>query len=722
MNARSVTALAVVETVSATSSADQNPGFSPELNERQPCQIPGDWNHTTSDFPRDRCIHDLFAEQAALTPAAVAVVIGDKCLTYRELDRRSSQVAHYLQTLGVGPEVVVGLCLERSLEMFVGILGILKAGGAYLPLDSHYPRERLAYMLTDASVSLVLTSAEAAAVFATQPVRLVQLDLDLPLIAAESEVAPGSGATSDNLVYVMYTSGSSGKPKGVGIVHYNVTRLVRNTNYVQITPNDVFLQLAPITFDASTFEIWGALLNGAKLVLYPPDHLVDLIKLKKLIQETAVSILWLTAGLFHRIVDEDVSVLAPIKQLLAGGDVVSVSHVRRLLEVIGACQVINGYGPTEGTTFSVCFRVPGSSLLETTVPIGRPVSNTLVYVLDRDLEPVPVGSTGELYIGGAGLARGYFNRPDLSAESFIPDPFGAFGARLYGTGDMVRYLKDGVLEFVGRIDSQVKVRGHRIELEEVETAVLLDTTIRQAVVVALEDVRGDKRLVAYVVGEDNSAPDLSSIREHLKPHLPDYMIPSAVVVLKMLPLTPNGKIDRKALPAPEWQADHAFPQTPTEEMVAEVWKGVLGVSKIGLEDDFFDLGGTSLGLITVVMAMSERFALPLDTSIVTGGATVRALAHAVREKQYAAEAGHQEPGTPAEEAVAEIWAQILGVSKIGLEDDFFDLGGTSLGLITVVMKMSERFALPLDTSIVTEGATVRALAQAVGARCSAVSA
>jgi amino acid adenylation domain-containing protein len=600
--------------------------------------------------------------------------------------------------------------------MVIGMLGILKAGGAYLPLDTNYPQGRLAYILRDSGASLALTWGEATPAFQELGISLVRLDADWEAIAGQPKNPPESGAKSENLIYTMYTSGSSGKPKGVGIIHSNVSRLIRNTNYVCITPDDVFLQLAPVTFDAATFEIWGALLNGARLVLYPPDQMVDLVKLKKVIQEAGVSILWLTAGLFHRIVDEDLLLLAPIKQLLAGGDVVSAPHVKRVLERISGCRVINGYGPTECATFSVCHKVSDSRSVEMIVPIGRPVSNTLVYVLDSELELVPVGVAGELYIGGAGLARGYFHHPELTAESFIPNPFDVCGSRLYRTGDLVRYSEDGDLEFVGRIDYQVKVGGYRIELEEIETALVSDPSVRQAAVVALADSTGDKRLVAYVVGEREATPHVKRLREHLKRGLPNYMIPSAFVVLKALPLTLNGKVDRKALPAPEWHSDQVTAQTPIEKTVAEIWAQVLGTSEIGMQDDFFDLGGTSLGLISVVMKMSERFALPLDTSIVTQGATVSALAQAVREKQRGAEAGQQGANTLIEKTVAEIWAQVLGTSEIGMQDDFFDLGGTSLGLISVVMKMSERFALPLDTSIVTQGATVSALAQAVKGR------
>jgi amino acid adenylation domain-containing protein len=678
------------------------------LDEQQRRQLLVEWNNTSADFPRTKCVHDLFAEQASETHDAIALVFGDHCLTYAELDTHANQLAHYLRSIGVGPESIVGLCLERSLEMIVGMLGILKAGGAYLPLDEKYPPEHIAYLLEDAGVLTVLTSSVTNNVLIPQSVRTVTLDLESGSFLKQSQSAPVSGTISSNLLYVMYTSGSSGKPKGVGVVHHNVTRLVRNTNYVHIMSGDVFLQLAPITFDAATFEIWGALLNGAKLILYPQEALLDLLKLKHVIQEGEVSILWLTAGLFHGIVDADLQILSSVKQLLAGGDVLSASHVRRVLDDITGCQVINGYGPTEGTTFSVCFPIRDSSSIDAVVPIGRPISNTNVYVLDADLELAPIGATGELFISGEGLSRGYFHRPDLTAGSFVPNPYGAGGSRQYRTGDMVRYVQDGLLEFVGRVDFQVKVRGYRIELEELEAALLLDPDVRQAVVVALPEPKGDKQLIAYVVGAGN-ATNGKELRARLAERLPEYMIPSAFVFLEALPLTPNGKVDRKALPLPERGAHRPPSQDRFEEAVAEIWTSMLGVSEVGVDDDFFDLGGTSLALINIVMEMGKRFNIPLDAGIVARGATVKDLARAVKEKMAAAN-----PPIPSiEQTVAEIWASTLGVSEVGVNDDFFDLGGTSLALINIVMEMGKRFSIPLDAGIVARGATVKDLAQAV---------
>ncbi|HET9364398.1 MAG TPA: AMP-binding protein, partial [Candidatus Angelobacter sp.] len=327
----------------------------PEMDTQQLHQLLAKWNNTASDFPSTTCIHELFTQKAFLTPEAEAVTFDDRSLTYAELDGYSNQIAHYLRSVVVGPEVIVALCIERSLEMIAGILGILKAGGAYLPLDKSYPAEHIGYLLKDASAPVVLTSDKTKDLFAAFDVQTVKIDFQAPNIAGQPSTAPVNTAEAENLAYVMYTSGSSGTPKGVGVTHRNISRLVLNTNYVKISADDVFLQLAPVTFDAATFEIWGALLNGAKLALYPPEQTLDLLKLKSIIHKAGVTILWLTAGLFNSIVDADVLAQAPLKQLLVGGDVVSVSHVRRLREQLDDCTVINGYGPTEGTTFSVCF-------------------------------------------------------------------------------------------------------------------------------------------------------------------------------------------------------------------------------------------------------------------------------------------------------------------------------------------------------------------------------
>ena len=464
-----------------------------------------EWNRTARAYPQDRCLHELFSEQAARTPKATAVVLEERSLSYAELEARSNQLAYRLIERGVGPEVVVGLCLERSLEMVIGLLGILKAGGAYLPLDPEYPSERLAFMLADTRAPVVVSAAPLASQLPTSGIDLLLIDQGTEALSCASPLPPPMNAQAQNLAYVMYTSGSTGQPKGVGVEHRNVVRLIRGADYVELSPEDAVLQMAPLAFDASTFEVWGALLTGARLVLYP-ERVVDLTQVGQVLRESRVSTLWLTAGLFQNLVDQDVQALAGVRQLLAGGDVLSVAHVRQLLQQVPGCRLINGYGPTEAVTFSVCNRdvqapEPGSS-----VPIGRPIANTRVYVVDGSLELVPQGVVGELCIAGAGLARGYWGRAGQTAERFVANPYGEPGERMYRTGDQVRWRVDGELEFLGRRDEQVKLRGYRIELGEIEAALLRHPGVLQAAALVREDVPGDRRLVAYAV----------PAREHLR--------------------------------------------------------------------------------------------------------------------------------------------------------------------------------------------------------------
>jgi amino acid adenylation domain-containing protein len=468
-------------------------------------QLLTEWNQTQTDYPRDRCIHHLFEAQVAQTPDAIAVVFNNQQLTYRELNRRANQLAHHLQKLGVHSDTLVGICTERSLETIVGLLGILKAGGAYVPLDPSYPQERLAFMVEDTQISILLTQRSQIDTVPNYRGAIVCLDQDGDAIALESADNPSNTTTASHLAYVTFTSGSTGKPKGVSVGHRGCVRLVKETHYANFHTEAVFLQLAPLAFDASTFEIWGSLLNGARLVLFPADK-PSLEELEQVIEQHQVTTLWLTAGLFHLIVDERPDALKPLRQLLAGGDVLSVPHVQRFLQANPDCQLINGYGPTEGTTFTCCYPITTAALTSSSIPIGRPIANTQVYLLDRHLQPVPIGAVGELHIGGDGLAREYFNRPDLTAEKFISNPFSPDStARLYKTGDLARYLPDGNIEFLGRVDNQVKVRGFRIELGEIEAALSQCPGVQKSVVVVREDVPGDKTLAGYVTLADQSS-------------------------------------------------------------------------------------------------------------------------------------------------------------------------------------------------------------------------
>ncbi|HEX9936859.1 MAG TPA: amino acid adenylation domain-containing protein [Longimicrobium sp.] len=575
------------------------------LGEAERSLVLEEWNRTETGYPADRCIHELFEEQAARTPGAVAVVCDGEALSYAELNVRANRLAHYLRRRGVGPEVRVGICLERGPELVVAILAVLKAGGAYVPLDRRYPAGRLAFMLADAGVAVLVTDEGArGALPVPAGLPVVSIDGARAEIAAERADAPAPAVGPRHLAYVVYTSGSTGTPKGVAVEQRSVVRLVRGANYVRLGEDEVILQVAPVSFDASTLEIWGALLNGGRLVPVPATN-PSLEELGRAIAVHGVTTLWLTAGLFEAMARERLDDLAGVRQLLTGGDVVPVDAVARVRARFPALRLVNGYGPTENTTFTCCHTV-GQAWNGGPVPIGSPVSNTRVYVLGAALRPVPIGVPGELYAGGDGVARGYLGRPALTAERFVPDPFSARpGARLYRTGDRVRWLADGSVEFLGRTDHQVKIRGFRIEPGEIEARLREHPGVRQAAVLAREDAPGVKRLVAYVVGE--GAAD--ALRAHLDALLPAYMVPTAYVRLEALPLTSNGKLDRAALPAPAAAAyapsGHEPPSTMTEQVLAEIWTELLGVERVGRRDHFFDLGGHSLLAVRLVSRVRE---------------------------------------------------------------------------------------------------------------------
>jgi len=608
----------------------------PLLTEPERHQLLVEWNATRTDYPRNKCIHELFEEQVERTPDAMALIFENRQLTYRELNRRANQLAHYLRKLGVGPEVLVGLCMERSLEMVIGLLGILKAGGAYVALDPAYPKERLAFMVGDTGISVLLTQRRMTPVISSFTLKTLFLDSDWGAVSREDDQNRPAGSTADNRAYVMYTSGSTGTPKGIEVIHRSVLRLVVQTNYATLDGKETFLHLAPISFDASTFELWAALLNGATCIVYPPD-VPSTDKLAYLIRRHSVSTLWLTASLFNAVIDEDPQALRGISQLLIGGEQLSVAHVRRAQENLEGTQIINGYGPTENTTFTCCYSIPrGLARDTTTIPIGRPIANTEAYILDKQLQLVPVGVPGELFTGGDGLARGYLNRPDLTREKFIPHPFSTEpGARLYKTGDLVRYSPDGNIEFLGRIDHQVKIRGFRIELGEIESVLGRHEAVREVVVMAREDVPGDKRLVAYLIPEGEQAPSVSVLRQHVKEKLPDYMVPNAFVMLAKFPLTPNGKMDRRALPAPEHtrpelEETYVAPRTPVEQSLAEIWANVLGVERVGVNDNFFELGGNSLLAVKLFVRIRQWSSIDLPLATLFRSPTIRALAELLK--------------------------------------------------------------------------------------------
>ncbi|MCP4661953.1 MAG: amino acid adenylation domain-containing protein [bacterium] len=608
----------------------------PLVSEPERHQLLTEWNATTAAYPRESSIQRLFEAQVERSPEAVAVVAGGVELTYAELNRRANQLAHGLRELGAGPDVAVGLCLARSVELVVGILGILKAGAAYLPLNPGDPRKRLAFMLRDARAAVVVTEARQAQRLPGSGANVVCLDRDREPIAQHRSTNPMPTATAANLAYVMYTSGSTGIPKAASIPHRAVSRLVLSTDYVDLSAADVFLLLAPISFDASTFELWGGLLHGGRLVV-APDAPLSVAELAEIIGRHRITTLWLTAGLFHRMVDEGLEGLRAVRQLLAGGDVLSASHVRKALAALEPCRLIDGYGPTEATTFTCCHPMTQPRQVGDSVAIGRPIANTEVYVLDARLRPVPIGLEGELYIAGDGLARGYHDRPMLTAEGFIPNPFrDEPGSRIYRTGDLVRYLADGNLAFRGRRDHQVKVRGFRIELAEIEAVLGRHPRVREAVVTVSEAIAGDERLVACVVPE-GPAPVAGSLSGLLRERLPPYMVPAAFVVMDGFPRTPSGKVDRAALgrAAPGRRAlpggsaigeSLVAPRHPVEEVLVEIWSQTLGVERVGIRDDFFELGGHSLLATQVISRIASTLKVELPLRSLFSSPTVEQLA------------------------------------------------------------------------------------------------
>lgn len=600
-------------------------------------QVLVEWNQTERDYPRDKCVHQLFEEQVERTPDAVAVVFEGQSLTYRELNARANQLAHHLRSLAVGPNVLVGLCVERSLEMVVALLGILKAGGAYVPLDPQLPRERLAFLLHDINAPVILLQGRWRDRLSVSPKdshagpQFLILE-ELPaLLAASPQSNPPCLNTSEHLAYVMYTSGTTGQPKGVMIPHLGVVRLVINPSYVALSPRDVLLQFAPLAFDASTFEIWGSLLNGARLVVFPA-RLVDYAELSQVIAACGVTTLWLTAALFHEWVEHAPAALAGVRQLLAGGDVLSPAKVRAYLELPGHGRLINGYGPTENTTFTCCCAFDRAEQVGDSVALGRPIAGTQVFILDAQGRPVPVGVAGEIHAGGDGLARGYLNAPELTAQRFIPNPFSPEpGARLYKTGDLARHLADGQIEFLGRRDQQVKISGYRIELEEIEAVLGEHPDVSACVVLARNHVGGDRTLAAVVVGRTPEAISVGALRSWLGLKLPNYMIPSRFVLLKMLPLTPNGKVDRVALEKSESVdlppgTEYVAPGTELERQLIAIWQAVLRQDKIGVRDSFFNLGGHSLQAVRLAAEIEKRLGRKLPIAVLFHAPTVEALA------------------------------------------------------------------------------------------------
>jgi len=610
-------------------------------------QILEEWNRTERDYPRQKSVPELFVEQVARTPESVALICGEHFLTYQELNRQARQLARHLRDQGMETGEVVGLSVERSVAMVIGILGILLAGGAYWALEEHLPEERLRLMLDEArprvlvgsrkSAGHLLRLAESATGGMAASVVVIEELLEKP------ESAPGTTdhwPNAEDPAYVSYTSGSTGRPKGVVVPHRGVARLVCGADYASLSDREVFLQLSPVAFDASTFEIWGALLNGGRLVLMPPGP-PALSEIARAIQHYGVTTLWLTAGLFHLMVDEQLAALAPLRQLLAGGDVLSPEHVRQARRALPGCRIINGYGPTENTTFTCCHTVGDEDAIAGSIPIGRPIANTRVYVLDSEGGLVPAWVAGELYAGGDGVARGYLNQPELTAEKFVPDPFSRRpGDRLYRTGDRVRWRDDGTLEFLGRADAQIKIRGYRIELGEIEAVLISQREIATAVVLARESLPGDKQLVAYLVPRTPDRPDPATLRGRLAGKLPDYMVPARFVWLDQLPLTANGKVDRRALPAPA-ASDPGQARPPDrpgnllEMELTRIWQRLFKREDIGPQDNFFALGGHSLQAVRLAAEIDKLTGCKLPIAALFQSPTIESLARRLTDEHWA---------------------------------------------------------------------------------------
>jgi amino acid adenylation domain-containing protein len=598
----------------------------PMLDQPELRQVLVEFAQAPAAYPEHATVHGLVAGQAARTPEAVALVAGDRRLTYGALQARAAGLAARLRALGVGPGDVVAVHAERSLEMVVGYLAVLQAGGAYLPLDPSLPTRRVAGMLQDAGARIALASRRAPSGALAGVAHTLWLD------EASAGNAPDAAVGPDARAYVMFTSGSTGRPKGVTIPHRAVLRLVFGQDYVRFGAEEAFLQLATPTFDAATFEIWGALLHGGRCVILPPG-----VPTPRTLRETigphGVTTAFLTTSLFNAVIDEDAEALRGLRQIVIGGEALSPRHVARASAVLAGVRLVNGYGPTETTTFAACHHIPapvdGSA---GSIPIGRPIAGTEIYVLDRHRRPVPVGVPGEMYIGGAGLADGYINRDELTAERFVPHPFRAeAGARLYRTGDLARWRAEGTLEFLGRRDGQVKIRGVRIELGEVQAALAAHPAVREAAVVATDGPAGDRALLAYVVG-DGRAPDASALRAFLNDLLPSAFVPAAFVPLDALPLTPSGKLDRRALPAPDALRVRraATPaRGPLRRELAALWSELLGVSEVGVDDDFFELGGHSLLAVRMLQRIQQLYGVALPLAALHTKPTIEGIATAL---------------------------------------------------------------------------------------------
>lgn len=595
------------------------------------------WNVTQHDFPTHMCIPQLVARQAAATPDAIAVVEGTQTLSYKQLNQRANQLAHYLRTLGVSPNVLVGLCVERSLDMVVGLLGILKTGGAYVPLDPTYPPERLAFMLEDSHAPVLVTWQSIVNRLPVGNTQLVCLDTDTAVLAQQPTDVPSTTVTPSDLVYVIYTSGSTGRPKGVQITHYSLLNLIFwHQHAFEVTSADRASQVASPAFDATGWELWPYLTMGAQVIIVDEETRVSPALLRDWLVNQAITISYLPTPLAESVINLAWPAQTSLRYLLTGADTLRAYPSPEL-----PFAFINNYGPTESTVVATYGRVLPTVHADMPPSIGRPIWNTQIYILDEQLRQVPIGTPGELYIGGTGLSLGYFNHPDLTNGRFIPHPLSEKpGELLYKTGDLARFLPDGQIAFMGRADYQIKIRGYRIEPDEIMVVLRKHPSVQSSLVIARGDSPGDKRLVAYLVLVPGVNVTASSLRETLSEYLPEYMIPSAFVILPVLPVTSNGKVDRAALPAPDAtntlrDEDIVAPRTPTEEHVARIVTTLLNLETESIDENFFMLGGHSLLGTQIIAQVSETFGVNLPLRSLFEAPTIRLLAAEIEERVIA---------------------------------------------------------------------------------------
>jgi amino acid adenylation domain-containing protein len=632
----------------------------PLLTEDELRQLVLEWNSTLMEYPGNRCVHELFEAQVARTPNATAVAFGNERLTYAELDRRANYLANHLIKLGASPDGLIGICVQRSLEMVVGLLGILKAGSAYVPLDPAYPRDRIAFMLENAEVPLLLTQTRLLENLPRGKSKVVLMDSDWSQIEQQSSKRPGLNLNPKNRAYVIYTSGSTGKPKGVEIPHRAVVNfLTTMAKQPGLTANDRLLAITTLSFDIAGLEIYLPLTQGASIEIVSREVASDGKQLLEKLTGSGATVMQATPATWRMLLEAGWTGDPGLK-ILIGGEAVSQKLANQLLEK--AASVWNVYGPTETTIWSTVSKLEAGQA----ATIGRPIGNTEIFILDKVLQPVPIGVAGELHIGGDGLARGYLKRPELTAEKFIAHPLNLNpNARLYKTGDLVRYLPNGNIEFLGRIDHQVKIRGFRIELGEIETVLRHHPGINDAVVVAREDSPGEKRVVAYCVATPGVALATAQLRSFMKEKLPDYMLPSVFVTLKSMPLTPNGKVDRRALPAPD-QAELASkgvfsaPKDAVESRLVQIWESVLGIRPIGITDNYFELGGHSLVAVRLMKRIEEAFGKTLPIATLLQAPTIEQLAALLRQKG----------GVPA-------WSCLVPIQTAGSKPPFFCIHGAN---------------------------------------------